>query len=119
MKRPPALVALHYALLVLLALFCLAPIAVIFATSLRQQVQVFAEPLNFIFMPTLENYRAVIQEDKLDRYLANSLIVGLVEALGAGYLGGKSRDVVPYVVVLAILVVRPYGIFGTRTIERL
>lgn len=48
-----------------------------------------------------------------------SLIVGWVEALGAGYLGGKSRDVVPYVVVLAILVVRPYGIFGTRSIERL
>jgi branched-chain amino acid transport system permease protein len=48
-----------------------------------------------------------------------SLIVGCVEALGAGYLGGKSRDVVPYVVVLAILVVRPYGMFGTRSIERL
>jgi branched-chain amino acid transport system permease protein len=48
-----------------------------------------------------------------------SLIVGWIEALGAGYLGGKSRDVVPYVVVLAILVVRPYGMFGTRTIERL
>ncbi len=48
-----------------------------------------------------------------------SLIVGWVEALGAGYLGGKSRDVVPYVVVLAILVIRPYGIFGTRGIERL
>lgn len=48
-----------------------------------------------------------------------SLIVGLVEALGAGYLGGKSRDVVPYVVVLAILVVRPYGMFGSRSIERL
>ena len=48
-----------------------------------------------------------------------SLIVGLVEVLGAGYLGGKTRDVVPYVVVLAILVVKPYGIFGTRAIARL
>ena len=48
-----------------------------------------------------------------------SLIVGWIEALGAGYLGGKSRDILPYVVVLAILVVRPYGIFGTRSIERL
>ena len=48
-----------------------------------------------------------------------SLIVGWVEALGAGYLGGKSRDVVPYVVVLAIMVVRPYGMFGTKGIERL
>lgn len=48
-----------------------------------------------------------------------SLILGLVESLAAGYLGGKSRDIVPYLVVLAILVIRPYGIFGTRTIERL
>lgn len=48
-----------------------------------------------------------------------SLIVGWVEAVSAGYLGGRSRDIVPYIVVLAILVVRPYGIFGTRTIERL
>jgi branched-chain amino acid transport system permease protein len=48
-----------------------------------------------------------------------SLLIGWVEAVTAGYLGGKSRDVVPYVVVLAILVVKPYGLFGTRTIERL
>jgi branched-chain amino acid transport system permease protein len=48
-----------------------------------------------------------------------SLILGLVESLAAGYLGGKSRDVVPYIVVLLILVARPYGIFGTRSIERL
>ena len=48
-----------------------------------------------------------------------SLVVGWVEAVAAGYLGGKSRDVVPYVVVLAILIVRPHGMFGTRTIERL
>jgi branched-chain amino acid transport system permease protein len=48
-----------------------------------------------------------------------SLILGWIEALAAGYLGGKSRDVVPYVAVLVILVFRPHGIFGTRTIERL
>jgi branched-chain amino acid transport system permease protein len=48
-----------------------------------------------------------------------SLIIGLVESLTAGYLGGKARDIVPYLVVLIILMVRPYGIFGTRTIERL
>jgi branched-chain amino acid transport system permease protein len=48
-----------------------------------------------------------------------SLLIGWVESVSAGYLGGKSRDVVPYVVVLAILVVKPYGMFGTRTIERL
>ena len=48
-----------------------------------------------------------------------SVLLGWVEALGAGYLGGKSRDILPFVVVLVILVVRPYGMFGTRSIERL
>lgn len=78
MKRPWWLVLSHYLTLTVLALLCIAPIWVIFATSLRQQVDIFAEPLNFLFMPTLENYRAVIEEDKLDRYLGNSLFVGVV-----------------------------------------
>ena len=78
MKRKPGVVAAHYAMLVVLAFLCVAPIIVIFATSLRQQVMIFAEPLNFFFTPTLENYRAVLQEDKFDRYLANSLFVGIV-----------------------------------------
>lgn len=48
-----------------------------------------------------------------------SLLIGWVESVAAGYLGGKTRDVVPYIVVLAILVVKPHGIFGARAIERL
>lgn len=48
-----------------------------------------------------------------------SLIIGWLESIVVGYVGGKMRDVLPYVVVLAILVVRPYGLFGSRDIERL
>lgn len=48
-----------------------------------------------------------------------ALLVGWLEAMVVGYVGGKARDVVPYLVVLAVLVVRPYGLFGTRAIERL
>jgi multiple sugar transport system permease protein len=77
MKRSPFVSSLHYTMLIALAVLCVAPIAVIFATSFRQQVDIFAEPLNFIFTPTLENYRAVLEEDKFDRYLMNSLFVGL------------------------------------------
>ncbi len=87
MKRPPAIVAAHYALLVVMALLCVAPIFVIFATSLRQQVDIFAAPLNFLFVPTLENYRAVLQEDRFDRYLFNSLFVGIVSTLLTLVLG--------------------------------
>lgn len=57
--------------------------------------------------------------DSIVGAIVASLIVGWIDAVAAGYLGGKARDLVPYVVVLAILVVRPHGIFGTRSIERL
>jgi multiple sugar transport system permease protein len=87
MKRPPWLVAGHYTMLIVLAFFCVAPIAVIFATSLRQQVAIFSEPLNFLFVPTLENYRAVLQEDKFDRYLGNSLFVGVLSTVFTLVLG--------------------------------
>jgi multiple sugar transport system permease protein len=81
MKRNTSVVILHYSMLVILALLCLAPILVIFATSLRQQVQIFSEPLNFLFIPTLENYRAVLQEDRLEVYLKNSLLVGVISTV--------------------------------------
>jgi len=87
MKRPLPLVIGHYTMLIVLAVLCVLPIFIIFATSLRQQVQIFAEPLNFIFMPTLENYRAVLEEDNLDRYLWNSLFVGVVSTVITLVLG--------------------------------
>ncbi len=90
MKRSTAASLLHTSLLCALGVLCVAPIVVIFATSLRQQVQIFAEPLNFIFMPTLENYRAVLQEDRLDRYLINSLFVGLVSTAITLVLGAMA-----------------------------
>jgi branched-chain amino acid transport system permease protein len=57
--------------------------------------------------------------DSIAGAIVAGLIVGLIESLTAGYLGGKVRDIVPYATVLVILLVRPYGLFGTRQIERL
>ncbi|WP_375575419.1 carbohydrate ABC transporter permease [Paracidovorax oryzae] len=68
---------LHYAVLLLLALFCVLPIAVMFTTSFKLQSQLFSTGLNFLFVPTLENYREVLFGDNFDRYLVNSLIVGV------------------------------------------
>jgi len=67
----------HYFLLITLTVFGILPILLIFITSLREQVDIFANPLQFIFMPTLENYRSILAEDNFSRYLKNSLIVGL------------------------------------------
>ena len=47
------------------------------------------------------------------------LIVGWLQALAGFYLGGSYRDVVPYLVLLIILLLRPHGLFGTPRVERL
>jgi branched-chain amino acid transport system permease protein len=47
------------------------------------------------------------------------LIVGWIEAVTGFYAGASFKDVVPFLVLLAILVVRPHGLFGTPEIERL
>lgn len=77
----------HYAMLCLLALTCVLPIAVMLLTSLKQQTQLFQPGLNFFFTPTLENYREVLGEGNFIRYLGNSLIVGLVSTVITLVLG--------------------------------
>jgi branched-chain amino acid transport system permease protein len=54
--------------------------------------------------------------------IVGGLIVGVVENLAAGYLdplvGGGTKDFAPYVLMIVMLMIRPYGIFGKRRIER-
>jgi len=57
--------------------------------------------------------------DSIAGAIIAGLIVGWLEAIAVGYFGGKVRDLVPYAIVLVILMIRPYGLFGTRDIERL
>ena len=54
--------------------------------------------------------------------VVGGLIVGIVENLAAGYfdplVGGGTKDFVPYLLMIIVLMVRPEGIFGRRRIER-
>ena len=56
--------------------------------------------------------------------LAGGLLIGLSESLAAGYqdqlafLGRGFSAVVPYVVMIIVLLVRPSGLFGTRELTR-
>jgi branched-chain amino acid transport system permease protein len=60
--------------------------------------------------------------DSIGGAVLGGLIVGVVENLAAGYLdplvGGGTKDFAPYVLMVAALLIRPYGMFGTRRIER-
>lgn len=48
-------------------------------------------------------------------------VMGILDAFSRTYLGAHFSDVkvVPFLVLVAILLVRPYGLFGTTRIERL
>ena len=61
--------------LVLLLLLLLGPFYWMVATSLKETKQTFAVPPVFVFQPTLEHYRGVINDGKVPRALLNSLIV--------------------------------------------
>jgi branched-chain amino acid transport system permease protein len=54
--------------------------------------------------------------------LVGGLIVGAVESMAAGfidpYVGGGTKDFTPYVLMIVVLMVRPYGLFGKEDIER-
>ena len=50
-------------------------------------------------------------------------LVGVLEYLAGRYLdpyvGGGTMDVAPFVILILILIVRPYGLFGQKRIERI
>lgn len=81
---------------------CVPPLFVfvwMILTGLKTGVQNIAYPPEFIFIPTLENFRAVFQQYNFFRYLINSLIVaclatGISLALGlpAAYSIAKYRQ---------------------------
>jgi branched-chain amino acid transport system permease protein len=51
--------------------------------------------------------------------LVGGLIVGVVESLTGFYLGGEYKLLATFSLLVLILLVRPYGLFGTHEIERL
>jgi branched-chain amino acid transport system permease protein len=61
--------------------------------------------------------------DSIPGAVIGGLIVGLVENVTAGYVdpyvGGGTKDFAPYVLMILALMVRPYGIFGKKIIERI
>jgi branched-chain amino acid transport system permease protein len=60
--------------------------------------------------------------DSVPGAIIGGLIVGAVESLAAGYLdplvGGGTKDFAPYVLMILVLMVKPYGLFGQEIIER-
>ena len=61
--------------------------------------------------------------DSIIGVIVGGIIIGLVEALASGfsdpYVGGGTKDFAPYVLMIIMLMIRPYGLFGRKLIERI
>ena len=56
--------------------------------------------------------------DSMVGAIVGGAVIGLLEAYTGGYVGFGLQRVVPFVVLIAILMVRPYGLFGKKRMER-
>jgi branched-chain amino acid transport system permease protein len=60
--------------------------------------------------------------DSIPGAIVGGLLIGVLENLAGGYLdpmlGGGVKEVAPFVILVAILMIRPHGLFGKVHIER-
>ncbi len=56
--------------------------------------------------------------DSIPGAIVGGVIIGLLEAYVGGYIGMGLNQVISFIVLILILMVRPYGLFGQEIIER-
>jgi branched-chain amino acid transport system permease protein len=61
--------------------------------------------------------------DSIEGAIVGGIIVGLLEQLSSGLLdqyvpGGGTSEIAPFVMLILVLLVKPYGLYGTKEIER-
>ena len=47
-----------------------------------------------------------------------AFLIGIVESLGAGYVSSGMKDAIAFLVLIAVLLVKPSGIFGERSVGK-
>jgi branched-chain amino acid transport system permease protein len=60
--------------------------------------------------------------DSIPGAILGGLIIGILEAISGIYLDplfeGGTKEVVPFIILVIILMIKPYGLFGTEEIEK-
>ena len=56
--------------------------------------------------------------DSIGGAILGGVIIGLLETFTGGYISTSLREIIPYIVLIVILMVKPYGLFGLVEIER-
>jgi branched-chain amino acid transport system permease protein len=56
--------------------------------------------------------------DSIPGAVLGGVVIGLLEAYTGGYIGAGLSQVLPFIALILILMIRPYGLFGEERIER-
>ncbi len=56
--------------------------------------------------------------DSIPGAVIGGAVIGLLEAYSGGYIGHGLNLIIPFIVLVLVLMVRPYGLFGEEIIER-
>lgn len=56
--------------------------------------------------------------DSIPGAIIGGVIIGLLETYTGGYIGQGLNQVLPFIALIVILMIRPYGLFGQEIIER-
>jgi branched-chain amino acid transport system permease protein len=64
--------------------------------------------------------------DSVSGAVVGGIVIGLTQVLTAGYesriasiVGAGVHEITPYLIMIVILLIRPYGLFGSRKVERI
>ena len=78
--------------------------------------------VHYIMYTSLLGALAVVLVGGLDSIagaIVGGMMLGVIQSLVTGYLSPTLSDVIPYIILLLILIIKPYGLFGLVRIERL
>ena len=51
--------------------------------------------------------------------MVGGISLGVVEGLAAGYIGGEYKDIVAFVILIIVLIVRPQGLLGVKMADKI
>ena len=76
---------------------------------------------NMGFLPGIKAFTAAVLGGigNIKGAMAGGFLLGILEALSAGYISSEYKDVIAFVVLILVLVFKPTGIFGEEVAEKI
>jgi branched-chain amino acid transport system permease protein len=76
---------------------------------------------NMGFLPGIKAFTAAVLGGigNIKGAMVGGFILGILEALAAGYISSEYKDVIAFVVLILVLLFRPTGIFGEEVTEKI